>query len=115
MSDVAQSIYTHLSQLLSKDGKTHTDKQLASAPPEALQYDCHHFVKQFIWDNTSAEVSALGVVVAGYQERYNIIGSLSKTFYTKTDTGKQYQALMVEQAILQVSGKEVRFMDWLLE
>ena len=66
-------------------------------------------------ENLQIEVNELDAIVDRYQQRYNIIGSVSKAFYQETALGKHYKYLNIECAILYFENREFRFMDWLLE
>ena len=59
-------------------------------------------------------VGKLDSTVSEYQQHYNLVGFVSKAFYTKADNQKQYQYFSAEQMILNFAGKDYRFMDWLL-
>ncbi|MFT4104157.1 MAG: hypothetical protein QM657_00195 [Lacrimispora sp.] len=62
-----------------------------------------------------AEVMALEKLANRYQERFNIIGSVHKTFFEETPQGKEYKYLHIEQMLLAFGYAPMGFMDWLLE
>ena len=92
----------------------HQDTAQSSAPGERYQH-YKKAVEAILLDHTYSEVEALDKVVADYQMRYNVVGSVHKAFLEDGLNGKQYKYLCVEQAILQFEHKQFRFMDWLLE
>lgn len=82
---------------------------------DELYLHCRKAVSDTLLGYTYAEVRTLDTVVADYQVRYNIIGSVHKTFFENTANGKQYRYLYIEQVIQHFEHRQFRFMDWLLE
>lgn len=81
---------------------------------DELKEYCRSYIESALYEETVAMIGKLDNIVSEYQQRYNLAGSVSKAFYTQADNQKQYLYLSVEQMILTFTGKDRRFMDWLL-
>lgn len=92
----------------------HQDTARSSAPDDRYQ-QYKKAVEDILLDHTYSEVRFLDKVVADYQMRYNVVGSVHKAFLEDGLNGKQYKYLCVEQAILHFENRQFRYMDWLLE
>lgn len=62
-----------------------------------------------------AEVGEIEKAVRSYRVRMNDMLALKKAFHDELKGEKLYRYLTIEKLIKQSTGKEVRFMDWLME
>ncbi len=87
--------------------------------PRSLSEDdfcryCKQIIRDSELETLRVEFMALEELVNGYQERFNIIVSVHKSFFEETPHGKKYKYLHIEQILLTFHYTPVRFMDWLL-
>lgn len=82
---------------------------------KSLRMELRLTVETILRADFDREVAAFSSVVERYQVRYNLIGSVNKTFFTKESNQKIYLYLSIEQAIRHFCNEDVRFMAWLLE
>ena len=64
---------------------------------------------------TITEVDELEKLVRFHRVRCNDASALKKAFYTELRGEKHYRYLTIEKLIKEQTGKEVRFMDWLMD
>lgn len=76
---------------------------------------CNQIIREIELKTLRSEVMDLENLANNYQERFNIIGSVHKSFFEKTPNGKEYKYLHIEQMLLTFHYSPMRFMDWLLE
>ena len=101
--------------------KMKTDKLLGEdeAPLFLSEDDFYRYCKRIIQESEleilRIEVMALEKLASHYQERFNIVGSVHKTFFEETLHGKKYKYLHIEQMLLTFHYTPIRFMDWLLD
>ena len=99
---------------LKEDGLLGDNRVESQLSTDKLKEYCRFRIESTLYKEAVTTVDRLDNIVSDYQQRYNLVGSVSKAFYTQTDSQKQYQYLGVEQMILTFTGKDYRFMDWLL-
>ena len=99
---------------LKEDGLLSDSRVALQLHPDELKEYCHSHIESVLYEEAVAMVAKLDNTVSEYQQRYNLVGSVSKAFYVQTDSREEYQYLSAEQMILSFTGKDCRFMDWLL-
>lgn len=96
-------------KLLCENGET-----LLLSKDDFCRY-CNQIIRESELETLRTEVMVLENLTNHYQERFNIIGSVHKSFFEKTPNGKEYKYLHIEQMLLTFHYSPMRFMDWLLE
>ena len=96
-------------KLLGENGET-----LLLSKDDFCQY-CDQIIRECELETLRSEVMVLENLTKHYQERFNIIGSVHKSFFEKTPNGKEYKYLHIEQMLLTFHYSPMRFMEWLLE
>lgn len=99
---------------LKEDGLLGDNRVESQLSTDKLKEYCRSHIESALYEEAVTTLDRLDNIVSEYQQRYNLVGSVSKAFYTHTDNQKKYQYLSVEQMILAFTGKDCRSMDWLL-
>ena len=99
---------------LKEDGLLKDNSVQSQLSPDELKGYCRSHIESALYKEAVTTVDRLDSIVSEYQQRYNLVGSISKAFYMQTDSQKQYQYLRAEQMVLSFTGNDRRFMDWLL-
>lgn len=88
INELLQECQTALTEQLKNDGLLCSDGATVTMHTAAFQQYIYQVIPCLLYKKTVTEVATLDKKVDDLQLRYNLVGSVEKAFYEKTDNGK---------------------------